>query len=1028
MRLNISAWAIRRPIPPIVLFVVLFLMGLYGFRALPITQFPALDFPLVTITVTQPGAAPSEILNQVTKKVEDGVANLSGVKHITTSISDGVMTTMVEFTIGTDTDRALNDVKDAVTKIRADLPGDIDEPLIQRLELESLPILTYAVSAPAMTPEEEAWFVDDIVVRQLKTISGVGEVTRVGGADREIRVTLDPDRLLALGVTAGDVTRQLRVMNIDLPGGRGEVGGQEQAIRALGGAQSVRDLAATSIVLPGGRKVRLDALANVTDGAEEPRVFARLDGKPVVAFMVKRTKEASDVTVGDAVMAKIADLEKNHSGVTFQIIENEVTYTLGAFRSTMHTLMEGAALSVLVVFLFLRDWRATVIASVALPLSIIPTFWIIHEMGFSLNLISLLAITLVTGILVDDAIVEIENIVRHMRLGKSPYRAALEAADEIGLAVIAITFTIVAVFVPVAFMPGIAGQYFRQFGLTVAVAVLISLLVARLLTPMLAAFFLRDHGHEAETPGRIMQAYLRVVRWAATHKYKTFCVGIVLFILSAASTMLIPMEFIPKEDNGRSHVVIELPPGSRLEDTRAVTDAVTARLEKMPEVKSVFTVGGLQVPNRQEIRLATLFINYVDKSERSTTQMEMEKRIGTMLNDIPDVRGFVLDPNGQREVQVIVSGGSEEEQIAAGAALEQDMRRMPTVRNVISTVPLNRPEIRVRPKPALAAELGVTTAEIAETIRVATIGDVSVNLPKFNTGERQIPIRVQLPESSRSDLHLIETLKVRTGSGATVPLIGVVDFDLGKGPSSIDRYDRSLKVAIEADLNGSAPLGQVLGDIRETPAAKAFPKGVVLREGGDAEAMVEVFSGFIMAMVAGIMLMLGVLILLFSNFLQPFTILLSLPLSIGGAILGLFAARQSISLPVFIGFLMLMGIVAKNAIMLVDFGIEAMARGVGPMEAIIDAGRKRSRPIVMTTMAMTAGMLPSAFGFGDGGDFRSPMAIAVIGGLLASTCLSLIFVPAFFMIINDLSRLSVRVFGRFIGERDEPENKVDKMA
>ena len=1020
MQLNISAWAIRKPIPSLVLFIVLMILGVFSLQGLPITRFPNIDVPLVTVSVTQAGAAPSELQNQVTKRIEDTVAGINGVKHITSTISEGISTTTIEFRLEINSDRAVNEVKDAVAKIRSDLPRTIDEPVVQRLDIAGLPIVTYAASALAMTPEELSWFVDDVVARQLQSVQGVGRVERVGGVEREIRVELKLDRLLALGITAADVNRQLRLTSVDLAGGRGEVGGQEQSIRTLGAAQTLGDLASTSITLPGNRKVRLDELATVTDTAAEPRTFARFNGQPVVAFAVTRSTGASDATVGQAVAAKVAELGKAHPEVRFDLIDDTVVYTVGNYDSAMHTLIEGAILAVIVVLIFLRDWRATLIASLALPLSVLPTFWVMSTMGFSLNLVSLLALTLVTGILVDDAIVEIENIVRHMRMGKSPYRAALEAADEIGLAVIAITFTIVAVFAPVSFMGGIAGQYFKQFGITVAAAVLISLLVARLITPMLAAYFMRPHKQVEEKDGFIMRAYTRLVGWSVRHKYMTLILGLGIFGASLWSTNLLPSAFLPEEDISRSLFVAELPPGSRLSDTQQVSDRIAERLRAMPEVRSVFVNGGLQLPGKKEVRLATFTVNLVPKEERSLRQRQLEGRIVDEFRDVPDIRFFVLNEGGQRGLQLIVSGPDQDVVVETAAKLQREMATVPTIENPMSTAPLNRPEIRISPKPALAAELGVSTDVLSETVRVATIGDVGANLAKFNAGDRQIPIRVQLPEAVRGDQGLIDILKVPTRGGASVPLAAVADISFGQGPTSIDRYDRSLRVALEADMRGTDALGEVLEAIYNLPTAKNLPPGVTIMQTGDAEVMTEVFTSFGKAMGAGIMMVLGVLILLFANFLQPFTILLSLPLSIGGAIMGLVITQKAISLPVVIGFLMLMGIVTKNAIMLVDFAVEEVARGVDRSTAIIDAGRKRARPIVMTTIAMAAGMLPSALALGAGGEFRAPMAIAVIGGLIVSTLLSLVFVPAFFILMDDLSRLFGRLFNRFVGPKDEP--------
>ncbi|GAB6845416.1 hydrophobe/amphiphile efflux-1 (HAE1) family protein [Methylorubrum rhodinum] len=1021
MRLNISAWAIRKPIPSLVLFLVLMVLGLVSFRSLPITRFPNIDIPIVSVTITQSGAAPSELQTQVTKWVEDSVAGVKGVKHILSTISEGSSVTTIEFRLETNQDRAVNDVKDAVSKIRINLPRTIDEPIISRVEIAGLPIMIYGASAPAMTPEDLSWFVDDVVARQIQGVKGVGGVERLGGVAREIRVTLKPDRLLALGITAADVNRQLRLTSADMAGGRGELAGSEQSIRTLGGSASLETLGATSIVVPGGRKVRLDELATLMDSAEEPRTFARFNGEPVVGFAISRAMGASDAEVSVAVAKRVEDLHAANPGVRFDLIDTSVINTVGNYHSAMIGLLEGAALAVIVVFLFLRDWRATLIAAVALPLSVLPTFWVMSALGFSLNAVSLLAITLVTGILVDDAIVEIENIVRHMRMGKSPYRAALEAADEIGLAVIAITATIIAIFAPVSFMPGIAGQYFKQFGLTIAAAVFMSLLVARLITPLLAAYFLRDHGPEDEREGPVMRLYGRVVAWSVRHKYVTLVLGLACFAGSIMSTRLLPAGFLPAEDAARTMFVVELPPGARLDDTKRVSDGIVETIRAMPEVKSVFVDGGRQLPGKKEVRLASLTVNLTPKNTRRLTQKQVDLKISDILRQVPDIRFWSLQEGGQRELALIVSGPDKDVVAEVAARLQREAAGVPYLVNVMSTAPLDRTEIRIVPKPGVAADLGVSTDLIAETVRVGTIGDIAANLAKFNAKDRQVPIRVMLPERLRGQLPEIETLKVPVKAGAAVPLSTVADLKLGRGPTAIERYDRTVRVAIEGDLQGSDALGTIIEQVMALPAATHLPDGVTIKQTGDAEVMGEVFEGFALAMGAGLMMVFGVLVLLFGNFLQPLTILFSLPLSIGGAILGLLIFHMPISMPVVIGILMLMGVVTKNAIMLVDFAVEETARGVDRVTAIVEAGRKRARPIVMTTIAMAAGMVPSAMAFGIGGEFRAPMAVAVIGGLIVSTVLSLVFVPAIYLLVDDLSGLFVRLFGRFVGETDEPE-------
>ncbi len=1024
MRLNISAWSIRNPVSPTLLFAVLTLLGVISFMRLPVTKFPNIDVPVMTVTVTQSGAAPSELETQVTKVVEDAVANLTGVKHIMSTLTDGSSVTAIEFRLEVNSDRAQNDVKDAIANIRAELPRTVDEPIIQKIEVEGQSIIAFAASAPGMTLEQLSWHVDDVIKRELQGLKGVGRVERNGGVTREVRILLDPNQLLALNITAADVNRQLRATNTDVGSGRGEVGGQEQAIRILAGARRVEDLANSKIIIPGGREVRLSDLGRVIDDASEARSFARLDGEPVVSFAVFRSKGASELSVGDIVEKRIAELQKARPDVRLSKIDDAVSFTRGNYEAAMESLLEGAALAVLVVLLFLRNWRATLITAVALPLSAIPTFWAMSMMGFSLNLVSLLGITLVTGILVDDAIVEIENIVRHMHMGKSPYRASLEAADEIGLAVIAITLTIVAIFSPVSFMGGVAGQYFKQFGLTVAVAVLFSLLVARLITPMMAAYFMRpipqhDHGNS-----RVMRAYTGFLALTLRWHYLTLAAGVALFMLSIYATSLLPTGFLPDEDNSRVVISLELPPGEMLADTREVGDRITSVLKRIPEVKSVYVLGGTTPTGVREIRRASIIVRLVPKTERRRTQKQMKAVLSAALSDIPDIRAWYVNDRGERELSFSLLARDGEELTRVVGNLEGGLRKVPGFSNVAASGATERPEIRVVPKLDLAANFGVSPDTIAETIRVATIGDVGPNLAKFNAGDRLVPIRVQIDEKARTDLAQIAQLRVTNAAGKSVPLSTVAAVEFGRGPGTIDRYDRFRRSQIGVDLVQGFALSDARDAFLKVVDEQKLPEGVRLQPSGDAEIQDEVAAGFISAMGTGLMIVLGVLILLFGSVFQPVTILLSLPLSFGGVVVALLATGNPVSMPVYIGLLMLMGIVTKNAIMLVDFAVEEIARGVERTEALIDAGRKRARPIVMTTLAMAAGMLPSAFAIGDGGEFRAPMAIAVIGGLLVSTVLSLVFVPSFFTAVDDFGRLIGRLFGGLVGPTDEPPTQV----
>jgi multidrug efflux pump subunit AcrB len=1019
MAINISAWSIRNPLPPVVFSIILMVLGWLSFTKLAVTHLPSADIPVISVAVAQFGAAPTELESQVTKVIEDGVSGVEGVRHITSQITDGLSVTTIQFAIETNTDRAINDIKDAVTRVRSDLPQNVQEPLISRVDVIGLPILTYAAISPGKTPEQLSYFVDDVVKRALQGVRGVAQVERIGGVEREILVSLDPDRLQAAGLTAVNVSEDLRGTNEDLAGGRAEIGRNDQAIRTLAGVKTLNELAGTMVPLFGGGEMRLDDLGTVTDTIADRRTFARYNGEPVVALAIKRAKGASDVVVAAAVQKRIDELkkEKDYQGYDLKLIDTSVKFTKGNYEAAISTLFEGAILAVIIVMLFLRDIRATLIAAVSLPLSIFPAFWAMDLLGFSLNLISFLAITLSTGILVDDAIVEIENIVRHMRMGKSPYRAALDAADEIGLAVIAISLTIIAIFAPASFMPGIAGQFFKQFGITVSVQVFFSLLAARFVTPMLAAYFMKHHDHDDPPPGRILNTYHRVVKWSVRHYYITVLIGIGIFAGSIWSMTLLPQSFLPAQDAARSWLTLELPPGTQLAYTEKVTEDIVPLLRKRPEVKSVFVDGGRSPQGSEEVRRATLIINYTPKTERKISQRELELAIGQELDNIPDIRFWFLDDQGNRAISLIVAGSDSKIVNNYASELAIQMKRIPELANVVSETAVERPELRIHPRIDLAARLGVSTESLSKTIRVATIGDVGPALAKYDAGNRLVPIRVQLEDSARSNFRTLQELRVPLGEHGEkggVPLSVVADVKLDQGPTSIDRFDRQRQATVAADLAGLSARSVATRKIAELPVRQHLPEGVTVSEGGDAESQKELADGFLTTMITGLMMVYAVLVLLFGTFLQPLTILFSLPLSIGGAVGALLLTGKQLTIPVYIGILMLLGIVTKNAIMLVEFALESIHAGQKRDVAMIDAGLKRARPIVMTTIAMVAGMMPSALAVGDGGEFRSPMALAVIGGLVFSTILSLVFVPAMFMVMDDFGSLIWRFAKRAV--------------
>jgi hydrophobe/amphiphile efflux-1 (HAE1) family protein len=1003
--MNFATWSIGRPVPVIVLFVALTVAGIVGLKRLGIQDRPDLDIPTVTVSVNYPGVPPSQLETEVTRKIEDSIATVTGIDHIRSTITDGNSLTTIEFQLDRDTQQAVDDVRDAVSRIRTTLPTEMEDPFISRITTAGTPVLTYGVYSSTMSEEELSWFIDLTVSRELSSIEGMGSIKRVGGVDREIRVDLDPNALNALGTTAGDISHQLKRIEVELPGGEARVGNQEQSVRTVATSATVQDLAALPILLPDNRTVRLDAIANVRDQAAEQRSLALLDGKPIVGFSVTRAVGASAVGVADATEQAIARLGAKYPKIQFRQVSNTVNYVRESYKDSMQMLLEGALLAIIVVWLFLRDWRATFVSAIALPLSVLPTFWALNYIaGYSLNIMTMLALSLVVGILVDDAIVEVENIVRHLRMGKPPLKAAADAVTEIGLAVIATSMTLCAVFVPVAFMPGIPGKFFKHFAFTATVAVLCSLLVARLLTPMMAAHLMKPHASK-ERDGRFKLRYLEAVNWCLAHR-KTVLAGATLFF--AASLAMVPFMstgLAPPGDYGFSVVNVELPPGSTLEQTRRVAEAVRQRMNVFPDVVSTFTtVGeaqsdGFAPAGNGDVRKATLTLQLRPHSQRKLTETELERRASLALQDIPGVRLSFGSGGFGEKLQVSLAGDEPGRLDATAQQVAREMRGAGLV-NVTSNASLVQPEIMIQPDPERAAELGVSTEVLSAATRIATSGDIAASLAKFNLPDRQVPIRVRLNDQARGDIDSIRSMLV-PGRAGLVPLDNLAKVSFGAGPQSIERYDRARNVTISADLNGRA-LGDVMTEVDRLPTLAHLPQGVERSSTGDAERMKELFTGFLAAMGIGILSIYAVLVLLFHDFLQPLTILGALPQSIGGAFIALMLSGHGLDLPSLIGILMLMGIVTKNSILLVEYAVMARnVRGLSRTDALIDACSKRARPIVMTTIAMIAGMLPVAAGFSADPSFRAPMGISVIGGLITSTALSLFVVPTIYTVLDD---------------------------
>ncbi|HPE60751.1 MAG TPA: efflux RND transporter permease subunit [Thiolinea sp.] len=1024
--MNISAWSIRNPVPSLLLFMVLTFLGVQGFNSLLIQQFPDIELPVVTVAATMEGASPTQLETEVARKIEDSVASVGEVKHIQTTLSDGAATIAIEFEIEKDTEIALNEVRNAVDSIRGDLPGSMDDPVISKVTTSGAPIITYTVSSDRMTEEALSWFVDNEISKAMMGVKGVGRSSRIGGVDREIQVNLNPALMKGLGIRASDVSNALAAMQQDASGGRGDIGGGVQSVRTLGAVQSVDEIAAITIPVGSGRYERLDRIASVEDTIEERSTSAFLDGTPVVGFQVTRIKGAGEVDTAKLVRAEVERLAALYPLVTFTEAYNTYQSVEDNYDGSMLLMYEGAGLAILVVMLFLRDWRSTVVAATALPMAIIPTFAAIHFFGYSLNLLTLLALALVVGVLVDDAIVEVENIVRHLHMGKTPIQAATEAADEIGLAVIATTFTLIAVFLPTAFMGGVPGKFFEPFGITAAISVFFSLVVARMLTPMMAAYFLKAPKEHKVEDGWIMRHYMATMKWCLHHRFITLVLAICFFIGSVMLLPLLPRGFIPAGDDGRTTVTLELQPGSTLEETQVLAERARLMLEPIEEIERILTLVGYEAGEEgpfgggggTDARKATMTVVLSHRTDRERTQQMLENQIRQILAGLPGARIKVGSGGGGEKLQITLASDDAHALNTSVLAVEKDLRTLQNVGNVVSNASLQRPEIHIVPNFARAADLGISTQVLASTVQIATAGDFESRLPKLNLPQRQIPVRVRLDRDVRTDLDAIRQLRV-PGSRGEVALESVADIYISSGPAQIQRYDRQRNVNIDVEL-GSRELGDVLAEADQLPSLQSLPQNVERPAAGDAENMQELFSSFGLAMLVGVMFIYVVLVMLFHDFLQPITILMALPLSLGGAFVALLLTHNSLSMPSVIGLIMLMGIVTKNSILLVEYATVAMhERGLPRFDALVDACHKRARPIVMTTIAMGMGMLPTALGLAVDPSFRSPMAIVVIGGLLASTMLSLLVIPVVYTYIDRLEHGLVWLFR--LGRKPEPK-------
>ena len=1036
MSFNLSSWSIKRPVPTIVLFLLLGIVGIVSFFRLGINDLPNVDIPTVRVTIARPGAAPSELETQVTREVENAVAGLDNVDQVTSTITQGTSTTTISFVLGTDTNRATNDVRNAISQIRQDLPQDINEPIVKRVEFAGSSIMTYAVASPQRSVKELSQLVDRDISQALLNVSGVAQINRLGGVDRAIRVDLDPSQLQALGITATQVNNQIRNFNVNLPAGRAELGSSEQNIRTLGSAQTVERLKSYRITLSNGDTVPLSNLGDIQDSAAEARQAAFLNGESVVAFSVRRSTGSVLVTVEEQVRQAVDKLQKRlPEDIQLNLIFTRADSIRASYQGTLNALLLGCLLTVITVGLFLRNWRATIITSIALPLSLIPTFAVMRALDYTLNTQTLLALALAVGNLIDDAIAMNENIDKHLQRGKKPFQAARDGAQEISLAVVATTATIVGVFLPVAFMGGVPGQFFKPFGITVATATIFSTLVAIMITPLLSAYFLKSkHSEQTDDrsslngnasngnrPSQRFQPYRSLLNTALRHRMTTLLIALAWFIGSLQLVPYLPKGLIGESDRGLSTLEVELPPGSTLSETNTVLQQVNGIFQNSPAVESVLATA-------REVNSASVYANLVPQQDRALSQQEFENKMRQSLQNIPGARlSFRSQGAGgsAKDLSIVLKSDNPEVLNQTANALETQMQEIPGLLEVTSSIDLVKPEIRIVPNPDRAADLGVSVRDIAQTASIATIGEIEANLAKFNLPNRQIPIIIQLDSKYEDDISTLKNLRVPAQNGTLVPLTTVADIRLGSGPAKIERRDRERQVSIAANLEGLA-LGEALEKVRDLPAMDPLPPEVSETPSGEAEIMEDVFNRFLSALGLAVLSIYAILVLLYNNFLYPVTILVALPLSVGGALLALLITQKTLGLFALIGMGLLMGLVTKNAILLVDFVLANEEKGKSQFQALVDAGVSRLRPIAMTAVSTIAGMMPIALELGAAGEVRSPMAITVIGGYSTSTLLTLVVVPVLFSFTDNFNRRLLRFLNGSASQRDRQESSADE--
>ncbi len=1048
----ISDFAIKRPIITVVTMIALVVFGLASLARLDTDEFPDIDQPIVFVGIAYPGAAPDVVEREVVTRLEDKMSGISGVDKLNSTSTDGFAQIIIQFVFSKDVNQATQDVRDAISAVRAQLPAEIIEPIIQRFDPNTLPIVSIALTSNALTPTELTNYADQTIGGELRSIPGVAQVNIVGGDSAQLNVDVRPQDLAGAGIGIDAIVNALKAQNLAAPVGSVQTQAEERSIRLEGRFDRPEDFNSMVITTRNGQPITLGQVATASAGAAEPTSAARFNGVQAIGLDIVKSREYATTAVSDGVKARITELEKTlPKGVKIEMVRDAGVRVRNSVHNVEETLIEGAVLTVLVVFLFLNSWRSTVITGLALPVSVLTSFAPLLAFGFTLNVMSLMGLSLAIGILIDDAIVVRENIVRHVEMGEDHVKAAHTGTDEIGLAVTATTFSIVAVFFPVGFMPGIAGQFFKPFALTIAAAVLVSLFVSFSLDPMLSAYWpdpqLEAHDRRnalARALERFNQwferqadRYKNLIAWALDHRTLMVIIAALSFVVAIGVQVVFGgFGFTPLSDNSELNVSVETPPGSSLDYTTVKAEEIAnlARAYKGIVAYTYTTVGSST--GSGAVDEATVYVRLVPKKDRSMSQFEFGKHLRADIAKVAGATAYTFDAGGfagnQKQMQLQLQGPDANTLNLLAAQIADSVRVTPGAVDVGLSNKGQKPELDVEINRPLAAQLGVSLSQLANSIRVAFAGVDAGTWVDPAGISRYVHVRLAASERENAadlaQLPVVVSPSIATTSSGTLPTsvaTGQVPFiPLGQvaqirpsfGPAQIDHFQRRRVVTIGANVLG-ASVGNVNQDAMRRVNKVALPPGYQITQGGQVESQNEVFTSMVLALGVAVLLMYLILVIQFGSFLDPIAILISLPLSLIGVVVALLVTHDTLNIMSLIGVMMLMGIVAKNAILLIDFAKWARERGTPRREALIEAGRTRLRPIIMTTLALIAGMVPVALGYGEGADFRAPLGRAVIGGVIASTVLTLVVIPTVYEIFDEWREWLFAKFGRTVGVR-----------